>query len=80
MVLEININGDHHARKQQKRMKSYTVTTKRQEDGNRAYSQSTNGNLFCHIIFQTSLGRSQTIISIYKKTRVTMTQEIHPRS
>lgn len=51
MVLEININGDHHARKQQKRMKSYTVTTKRQEDGNRAYSQSTNGNLFCHIIF-----------------------------
>ena len=56
MVLEININGDHHARKQQKRMKSYTVTTKRQEDGNRAYSQLTNGNLFCHIIFQASLG------------------------
>ena len=41
-----------------KRMKSYTVTTKRQEDGNRAYSQLTNGNLFCHIIFQASLGRS----------------------
>ena len=38
------------------------------KDGNRAYRQPTNGNLFCHITFQTSLGRSQTIISTYQKT------------